>query len=61
MISNNGLLTTVGYVFPGKEPVYALEGKPPAFLDLVQDRLQLQAPQLNGLETSLELSNPPMR
>ena len=26
MISDNGLLTTVGYVFPGQKPVYALEG-----------------------------------
>jgi hypothetical protein len=27
VISDNGLLTTVGYVFPGQKPVYALEGE----------------------------------
>jgi hypothetical protein len=26
VISKNGLLTTVGYDFPGQKPVYALEG-----------------------------------
>ena len=27
MISDNGLLTTVGFAFPGQKPVYALEGE----------------------------------
>jgi glycerol kinase len=27
VISDNGLLTTVGYAFPGQKPVYALEGR----------------------------------
>ena len=27
VISKNGLLTTVGYAFPGAKPVYALEGR----------------------------------
>jgi glycerol kinase len=26
VISDNGLLTTVGFAFPGEKPVYALEG-----------------------------------
>jgi glycerol kinase len=26
VISDNGLLTTVGFAFPGQKPVYALEG-----------------------------------
>lgn len=30
VISNNGLLTTVGYAFKGHKPVYALEGTPAA-------------------------------
>jgi len=27
VISENGLLTTVGFAFPGQKPVYALEGE----------------------------------
>ena len=32
MISKNGLLTTVGYAFPGEKPVYAIEGCSLTFL-----------------------------
>lgn len=53
MISNNGLLTTVGYVFPGHKPVYALEGiSLENFLVYRQGQLRSQDLPSNGPETS---------
>jgi glycerol kinase len=36
VISENGLLTTVGFAFPGQKPVYALEGEQPLPVKLTE-------------------------